>query len=177
MVSKGQQVIAIVVILVIMIAVGIVSTNLSNKFYHGGSDLAAAGTGSEIAIWAFRTEFGICVQYQVSSLNFQPLDVFLVTYNELQNYWLNGTFNYLSQGSAMNVTELNLKVTLDNSNEVYDLLIMSNISNTMVPYTLSFEQAPIPLNLSALLDALIIISWVGATALFFLLVAMMTKKK
>jgi hypothetical protein len=177
MVSKRQKIIAIAVILVVMVVVGITSTSLSNKISHGGQGGTSAGTGFNIGIQAFRTEFGIYVHYEVNSLNSQPLDVFLVTYDELQSYLFNGTFTYFPQGSAENVTELDLKVTLDSGNEIYDLIIMSNISNTSVPFTIGFEQAPIPLSLSGVLDAFILVSWVGATALFFLLVAMISNKK
>jgi hypothetical protein len=177
MVSKRQKLIAFSIVFLIVVVVGITSTSLSNEFSHWGQGGMSAGTGSLIGIQAIRTEFGVYVHYKVESPGSQPLDVFLVTYEELWNYLSNGTFTYFPQGSAENVTELDVQLTLDNSIEIYDLMIMSSVSNTSVPFTLSYEQATIPLNLFGVLEALSLASWLVSSALFFLLIVMLSTKK
>lgn len=116
------------------------------------------------------------MHYDVKSLDAESLDVFLVTYDQLIGYLTNGTFTYIHQGSALNITNLDLSVMLDSSYEVYDLMIMSNNSDSSVPFEVSYEQAPFPLVQSWVLDLSWTVSWIGTTFLFFLALAIAFKK-
>ncbi len=177
MISRKSKLAIIVVAFVALMLIGVVSTSLSNKISHGGQGGLSAGRGFEIGIQAFRTEFGVHVRYDVKSLDAQSLDVFLVTYDQLMSYMTNGSFRYISQGSALNITNLDTSITLDSNNEVYDLMIMSNNTNASVPFEVSYEQAPIPLAQSWLLDLSWIVSWIGTTFLFFLALALYSKNE
>jgi hypothetical protein len=176
MVSRKSKLAMIVIAFVALMLVGIMATSLSNKTSHGGQGGLDAGRGFNIGIQAFRTEFGVYVRYDVKSLDAESLDVFLVTYDQLMSYMTNGTFTYIPQGSSLNITSFGLSITLDSSNEVYDLMIMSNNSNASVPFEVSYEQAPFPLVQSWILDLSWTVSWIGTTFLFFLAIAIAFKK-
>jgi hypothetical protein len=176
MFSRKSKLAIIVIAFVALMLVGIVATSLSNKTSHGGQGGMYAGRGFNIGIQALRTEFGVHVHYNVKSLDAESLDVFLVTYDQLMSYLTNGTFTYIHQGSALNITNLDLSITLDSNYEVYDLMIMSNNSNASVPFEVSYEQSPFPLVQSWILDVSWTVSWIGTTFLFFLALAIAFKK-
>jgi len=176
MVSRKSKLAMIVIAFVALMLVGIVATSLTNKTSHGSQTGLSAGRGFNIGIQAFRTEFGVHVRYDVKSLDAESLDVFLVTYDQLMSYLTNGTFTYIPQGSALNITSFGLSITLNSSNEVYDLMIMSNSSIASIPFEVSYEQAPFPLIQSWILGLSWTVSWIGTTFLFFLALAIAFKK-
>jgi hypothetical protein len=140
--NPRKKIVVMAILLVVAVLVGVASTSLQNQSSHGGQVGMSAGTGSDSAVQALRTEFGVHVHYEISSVDSRPLDVYLVTLDQLTDYRVNGTFTYFQQGSATNVTGFVSDQTLDASHEVYDLLIVSNVTGANVPFTLSFQQAP-----------------------------------
>jgi hypothetical protein len=166
MASKGFKLTVIAIAFVALMVLGFIATNLSLKGSVGSGTATIGGREPEPMI-RFITENGTYVHYDVKSTNGVSLDIFLVTYDQFQNYQSNGTLTYLPEGSASSVTNLDLKVTLERIVGTYYLLIMSN-SSASASFEFRYEQGPSPLVESWVLVLGIFGSWIGATILICL---------
>ncbi|HVO77539.1 MAG TPA: hypothetical protein VMS79_01580 [Methanomassiliicoccales archaeon] len=166
---KKREIIAIVLLLIAVIAVGWLSQS-GRSDYHGGTVGMSAGRGQDTGVQAFPKWQGNYVVYIVDSQNGEPLNVYLTTENGAIAAYVNETFPYAASGSAFGITHIQLAIDLSTNPEYHDLVIQSANPASRIPFTVAFEQAPYPVDFNVILGVVTFVCSIASTFLFFLLI-------
>jgi hypothetical protein len=128
-------------------------------------------TPDQFTIYAVRTENGNNLKIEVNAQSGSIIDVYFMTLDNLMNLESNHTFQYIPAASQMNVTSYSTSITLDASEEVYDLVIVGHTSNppgTSIDVKTTQSHLPVQMQMVFQIEQFLLMPM--TTFLFFLIV-------